>query len=754
MATPKKKANKKKRTRSTPKKAKEQIAQAELPELDQSPGQKKIAVICSPGLDGHLSEIADHFKAKGEVKLCVTGNLDQVFEAIAWADVVWIEWANQLAVTITSYGHLMYNKQVILRLHSYEAFTQDLLYINWGYVTDLIFIAEHIKRYVMIACPAIEFNVDRIHVIPNGIDTERFNIPKKPVANVADHVDRPSDRKKIAYLGYLNFKKGTQLMFRAFAELVRCDPEFTLWIGGQFQEPRYVEYLRQMQEQNPLLRDRIFFQGWQNDPVLFLSDKSHVICTSLLESQGKFIMEGMAMGLKPLIHNFVGAKEIYPLGVIWDDIYEFTNLAMSPIGNPAEYRKFVADNYNTVDVLERIDDVIEAQPEPIPVFKPGDDHPPVKIAATMIMRDEEKNLDRCLNSIKDLCDEIVIVDTGSKDKSVRIAKSFGAKVYKHKWADDFSYHRNQAFDYAPEDCEWNLVIDCDEELTGNIKGMKDILAQVNEGYNAMSINVRDAHADIGNEVNGTRLFRRGKCRYRRVWHNVPIAEGMEKTGSVMFDGVEIIHHGSINAMTGEDQMKKALRTKVLLEKALEQDPEDHELFFYMMQVYGIEEKWQAAANVGEKYIAARNKLNGFQLAAYYTVLRIHAYHLDNVGRAMELLNEAKILLPEDLDIAWAECELGASIGNAEMLLAGARRFVHLYKVFKDRPDAKAGRFVFNMKPESLFFCLKHMTAYLLKDGIDCLKLLQGSIAEFPAGQQTAVEKEIAEVLGPLNIDTH
>lgn len=728
------------------KKTKKKRTKAASPEL------KKIAIICTPGLDGHLDEVANHLTATHEVKLCVTGDLNTIFETIAWADIVWIEWANQLAVTITCYGHLLYQKQVILRLHSYEAFTQDLDYICWEYITDLIFVADHIRRMVLKRFPTIEFGVDRVHVIPNGIDTERFCIPKKPNKNVADHIVRSSDKKKIAYLGYMNFKKGTQLMLRAFSELVRCDPEFTLWIGGEFQDPRYVEYLNQMQAENPLLKERIFFKGWQTDPVVFLSDKSHIICTSLLESQCKAVMEAMSMGLKPLVHNFVGAKEIYPIGIVWSDIYEFCSQAMSASNTSAVYRDFIVKNFNTIDILKRIDGVLNDRPESTPLNRPGGVYPPVTLSATMIMKNEVENLPRCLDSIRDICDEIIIVDTGSTDGSIGIAKKYGAKIYKHKWEDDFSLHRNQAFEYATGD--WNLVIDCDEELIGDRDQLKKILARLNDGYNAVSINVRDAHEDLGNEVNGTRLFRQGKAYYRRAWHNVPIAEGMEKTGSVLCNDVSLIHHGSINAMGPETAKKKAERTKQLCEKALEQDPEDWELYFYMMQAYGVEEKWQAAANVGEKYIGARNKLNGFQYSVYFTLIRVYAWELNNLNRAIELLNAAKIFLPEDLDIAFVECEIGAAIGNGTMVVEGASRFVRMYEVYKNRPDAKAGRFIFNLKPESLLFCLKHMTSYQLQNGVNSLKLLQGAIAEFPPEDQAAAEKQVTEILEPLNIDTH
>jgi len=91
----------------------------------------------------------------------------------------------------------------------------------------------------------------------------------------------------------------------------------------------------------------------------------------------------------------------------------------------------------------------------------------------MIVKNEEKYLEQCLNSVKDIVDEIIIVDTGSTDKTKEIAKKFSdmrvssrtrsqvtAKVFDFKWSDDFSEARNESLKHATK--EWILVLDADE----------------------------------------------------------------------------------------------------------------------------------------------------------------------------------------------------------------------------------------------------------------------------------------------------
>ena len=72
----------------------------------------------------------------------------------------------------------------------------------------------------------------------------------------------------------------------------------------------------------------------------------------------------------------------------------------------------------------------------------------ITISLCMIVKNEEKVLARCLDSIADLMDEIIIVDTGSSDNTKEIAKKYTDKIYDFTWIDDFSAARNFAFSKA------------------------------------------------------------------------------------------------------------------------------------------------------------------------------------------------------------------------------------------------------------------------------------------------------------------
>lgn len=87
----------------------------------------------------------------------------------------------------------------------------------------------------------------------------------------------------------------------------------------------------------------------------------------------------------------------------------------------------------------------------------------VTISLCMIVKNEERVLDRCLESVQEIADEIIIVDTGSEDRTKEIAEKYHARVFEQEWQDDFSRARNYSFSHAEMDyCMW---LDADDIIT-------------------------------------------------------------------------------------------------------------------------------------------------------------------------------------------------------------------------------------------------------------------------------------------------
>ncbi len=106
-----------------------------------------------------------------------------------------------------------------------------------------------------------------------------------------------------------------------------------------------------------------------------------------------------------------------------------------------------------------------------------------QVSLCMIVKNEEDYLPQCLESIKDIVDEIIIVDTGSTDKTVKIAESYGAKVYYFKWNNNFSEARNESLKYATKD--WILILDADDELHSEYQENLKLLLNMQLDENAI-----------------------------------------------------------------------------------------------------------------------------------------------------------------------------------------------------------------------------------------------------------------------------
>jgi glycosyltransferase involved in cell wall biosynthesis len=138
------------------------------------------------------------------------------------------------------------------------------------------------------------------------------------------------------------------------------------------------------------------------------------------------------------------------------------------------------------------------------------------LSLCMIVKNEARNLSRCLESVRSIVNEMVVLDTGSTDETIAIATSFNAKVHHFPWNNDFSAARNESLNYANGD--WVLVLDADEVLT---EAIAPVLKQAIQQENCLVINL------LRQEVGATqspysmvsRLFRRHPdIHFSRPYH--------------------------------------------------------------------------------------------------------------------------------------------------------------------------------------------------------------------------------------------
>ncbi|MCK4295306.1 MAG: hypothetical protein KAX28_01450, partial [Candidatus Marinimicrobia bacterium] len=116
---------------------------------------KKISFICATGLDNFIDPIITGLSSDYMVRKFIVKTQQEIYNAIDWGDVIWLEWANEVAIIATNYKGIK-DKKVIVRLHRYEAFTYSPKQINWSVINRLILVAPHMKGILKETIPDIE----------------------------------------------------------------------------------------------------------------------------------------------------------------------------------------------------------------------------------------------------------------------------------------------------------------------------------------------------------------------------------------------------------------------------------------------------------------------------------------------------------------------------------------------------------------------------------------------------------------------
>jgi glycosyltransferase involved in cell wall biosynthesis len=302
----------------------------------------KIAFFC--GADGptFLKPIVEALGRWHPLRIFEGTNSQQMAELMRWSDISWFEWATNLAQLGSTMPKVC---RTIVRLHRYEAYSDYMKQIRWDNIDLLLtvgnsFVIEALQHWV----PDIRGRV-RIASIPNGVDVERIQfVPRKP-------------GKKLAFIASARLVKNPAMMLQCMARLVQLDPDYKLYIAGDTTEllaEQYTNY--QIRELG--LSNSVFFDGWQKDIPGWLADKHYLLVTSFIESQGMGCLEAMASGIRPMIHNFPGAKEIYDSHYLFNTPDQFCRSILSGQYDSGEYRDFVERRYSLSRQLLKTNEVI------------------------------------------------------------------------------------------------------------------------------------------------------------------------------------------------------------------------------------------------------------------------------------------------------------------------------------------------------------------------------------------------------------
>jgi tetratricopeptide (TPR) repeat protein len=206
---------------------------------------------------------------------------------------------------------------------------------------------------------------------------------------------------------------------------------------------------------------------------------------------------------------------------------------------------------------------------------PGFPQKPAGVTLCMIVKNEEKFLPQCLASVCDYVDEFILCDTGSTDRTIEIARSYGATVIEDPWRNDFSWSRNKSIEMATK--RWILFMDADEELTedsrAGLLALKNIPAHIDALYTRI-VNRTDDYrgsGDVSHHV--IRIFPNSdRIRFFGPIHEYPALDGTGVSVEAVGSSISLIHHGYMNSVVAERD--KGQRNLEILLAATQGDPEN------------------------------------------------------------------------------------------------------------------------------------------------------------------------------------
>jgi glycosyltransferase involved in cell wall biosynthesis len=288
-----------------------------------------------------LTDIHEFMERRFPVRLFAGQSVDEMYELMKWSDICWFERCTDMVAEASRLPKVCEN---IVRLHRFEICDTWPSQVQWESIDVLVTVGgSFVKDALLKQVPDIQSRTQLV-TVPNGIDLDKFKF-----------IDRQRG-KNLACVGRLNMRTNPMFLLQCMQKLHYINPEYRLFFAGVSQDSMIERYTKYMIRELGLA-DVVFFDGWQEDMNAWLQDKHYIVSGSIGDSQGTGLLEGMACGLRPVIHNSPGASEIFPSEFLFNISEEFCQQILCDTYEPQRYRKFVEENYPLKEQLNTINGI-------------------------------------------------------------------------------------------------------------------------------------------------------------------------------------------------------------------------------------------------------------------------------------------------------------------------------------------------------------------------------------------------------------
>jgi glycosyltransferase involved in cell wall biosynthesis/predicted Zn-dependent protease/predicted O-methyltransferase YrrM len=564
------------------------------------------------------------------------------------------------------------------------------------------------KGFVASGVPA-----DRVAVVPLGVDVKIFH-PEAQRLRL-----KTKQKFRFLFVGGTIWRKGIDVLLKAYARAFTCADDVCLVIkemgkGTFYKDQTADKLLAEIQRADFAPEIEYIDQPFDNQQLAGL----YTACDCLVhpyrgEGFGLPIAEAMACGLPVIVTGqgaaldfcnesnayLLPAKRMYfPEKKIGNDETVDYPWASEPdrdalvqllrhvkahpdeackkgVAGCAHIRQYFTWDHAAAVVQERLQEVSRR-----PVFRhtPRSALRPLRmtVSLTMIVRNEEQNLAACLRCIIDLVDEVIIIDTGSTDRTKEIAASFGPKVkiFDFPWVKDFSAARNAALEKATS--HYILWMDADDRLDEpnrqRLKQLFENLRDENVAYTLKCFCPADAQGRGRTTVDHVRLFRnRDDIRWRYRVHEQILGSLRATRAEVRWGNVVFLHTGYQDPAL---RARKLQRDRELLHLSHQEDPNEPFVLFNLGMVYQEMGRQEEALVYLCKSLERSHPTDSI-VRKLFALIASSLRLLGRMKDALAVCREGLGTVPDDAELLFRQGELERDLGNLPAAEASFRQLL-------------------------------------------------------------------------------
>ena len=284
---------------------------------------------CGAKTDGTLADTFAEIERRFQAEFSNVRTYEEAASILQWCDIAWFDGGGDVLVEATRARRA---GKTVVSLRRSDVCGEWVNDVRWENVDILMQVGSSAVEGTLIEHVPDIRNRTRLVVLGMGVDLDRFAFRQRPTG------------KHLACMGPLSLETNPAFLLQCMQKLHYIDPAYRLSFAGRFESPVLEQYLRHMVETLGLT-GVVSFEPRPVDANAWLADKHFIVSGGMGESQAQALLQGMAGGLKPVIHNFPGAESLFPTDCLFNIAEEFCEQITSRPYAPTTYRRFVEQRY-------------------------------------------------------------------------------------------------------------------------------------------------------------------------------------------------------------------------------------------------------------------------------------------------------------------------------------------------------------------------------------------------------------------------